>query len=423
MRLLFLALITLLVTALGITWLFREPGYVFIAYGRDSIQMSLALFAILAGIAFVLLYVLIRFVINSLLMPGYLSAWNRRRLAERDRKGLIRGLIDLAEGNWSAAERRLARTARRSDTPLLNYLAAARAAQMTGGYERRDDYLRLAIESDPQAKVAVGLSQAELQLAHNQTEQALATLKQLNRGYPRHDYVLKLLAEVYHRLEEWDKLFKTLKRLRGSKLLEPDKLEAIERDALLAKLHEAAKSGNPTRLEGVWSRLPKAARRRPGLVRVYAQALIELKAWEQAAAVLEHTLNRQWDEELAYLYGRIEFSDANAAAARAEHWLKNHEHSASLLLSLGRLNKRARLWGKARSFLESSLGLEPRPETYRELGDLLEQVGEPHNAELCYRAGLLLAVDKVAEPPRLLPAQPAEANKTSVVEAPDVYSV
>jgi HemY protein len=75
---------------------------------------------------------------------------------------------------------------------------------------------------------------------------------------------------------------------------------------------------------------------------------------------------------------------------QAEHWLKGRENNANLLLALGRLAIRCELWGKARSYLQASLGSHELAETYRELGQLLDKLNEPELAADCYRKGLLL---------------------------------
>jgi HemY protein len=58
------------------------------------------------------------------------------------------------------------------------------------------------------------------------------------------------------------------------------------------------------------------------------------------------------------------------------------------------------LWGKARSCLESSLGLSPSPEAYALYGDLLTQLGEHEAALAAFRAGLELVS------PTAVPAMP-----------------
>lgn len=420
MRLLLIGLATLLLTGLAAQWVVREPGYVLIAYGRTSVELSLVLFVVLSVLAFALLYIALRALVRTWQLPRELERLRATRRRERARRGLTRGLIELAEGRWAQGERLLVRSAKRSQTPLLNYLAAARAAQMQRAYARRDEYLRRAIESDPQADVAVGLTQAELQLAHRQFEHSLATLNHLKQLAPRHSYADRLLARLYRRLEDWEPLFELLPGLRRAEVLEAAELEELEQAAACGLL---ARADSRQRVEEIWKALPRRSRERPALVAAHARALVRLKDTEPAEALLRAALNRAWDEDLAEAYGHIPHSDPSRPLAQAEAWLKEHGRSPALLLTLGRLCRQARLWGKARIYLESSLGLRPRPETYRELGELLEEMGHAEQAQECYRKGLRLAVEGVAEPLARLPAKAAESRPRRPVEHdPDVFS-
>ena len=110
---------------------------------------------------------------------------------------ITRGYIEVAEGNFAKGEKLLTRGVRESETPLLNYLAAARAAQLQGDLERRDSWLTMAYEQEPGAASAILLTQAELQISNNELEAALATLQQLREMSPRNAEALKLLAELY----------------------------------------------------------------------------------------------------------------------------------------------------------------------------------------------------------------------------------
>lgn len=106
-----------------------------------------------------------------------------------------------------------------SDTPLLNYLTAARAAQNMGDNQLRDNFLREAQQSMPEAKIAVELTQAELQLSNHQWEQALATLKHLHAIAPRHPYVLMLMMRLYQEVKDWPQLIALLPNLKSIKSL------------------------------------------------------------------------------------------------------------------------------------------------------------------------------------------------------------
>ena len=72
---------------------------------------------------------------------------------------------------------------------------------------------------------------------------------------------------------------------------------------------------------------------------------------------------------------------------------------------------RTELWGKARSYLESSLALRPSPEAFQLFGQLLEYLGEVDNASDAYRSGLSLAWDPGATLPAL-EGPAAKGNKS-----------
>jgi hypothetical protein len=61
------------------------------------------------------------------------------------------------------------------------------------------------------------------------------------------------------------------------------------------------------------------------------------------------------------------------------------------------------LWGKARSYLESSLALAPDPSSYALYGRLLTQLGERERAESAFRSGLGLLSQTDFDVPALNP--------------------
>ncbi len=77
------------------------------------------------------------------------------------------------------------------------YLVAAKAAQELGALDRRDGYLHQALRVAPDAKVAILLTQAELQYEQGQYEYCLVTLHELQKLAPHNRQLLKLSASVY----------------------------------------------------------------------------------------------------------------------------------------------------------------------------------------------------------------------------------
>lgn len=396
MRWLAIALLLLVVAVGAAVLLQQDPAHVRVALGAWTIETTLAFALAVLVVAFVLLHYLLRVAGMLLRTPRSWRRGRRGHRAEKARRGLTRGLIEMAEGRWEQAERLLTRHAAESDTPLLNYLAAARAAQQAGAYERRDRYLKAAIDANPEADVAVSLTQAELQLAHHQTEHALATLTRLRGLAPQHTYVMRLLSRLYAELDDWDRLAELLPELRRRRVLPQQRLDALERSAALGRLARAA--GTTERLSEIWDSLPRHMREDEEVVQAYVRHLIAAGGHATAERRLRQFLGKRWDETLARDYGLVRLDDAARQLDHAEAWLRDRGRSPMLLLTLGRLCVRNRLWGKARIYLESSISTAPRAETYYELARLLDELGETGAAREQYRAGLALAVEGEAPP-------------------------
>jgi HemY protein len=369
----------------------KDNGYILIGYDVWTMEGSLALFILLDVIVFVLLYITIRFFIRLWQTPGTIKSWNHHRQIRLAQQSLTRGLLEMAEGDWKGAEKRLLKHAVNAETPLLNYLAAARAAQLQGAHERRDQYLQLAHESMPSADIAVSLTQAELQLAHQQLEQALATLKHLKSIAPKHVYVLKLLSELYQQLGDWQQLKELLPELKKRRACSENELEMLENRIHQFSLQQAA-GKDLKALEHAWKKIPRRKRINKNLVIDYARHLVSLNEPDKAVKEISQCLGKhrdeEWDEEILSAYGNINGADPSSQLTVAENWLKIKPSNPALLLMLGRLSLKAKLWGKARSYLEASLEIQPTVNTYHELGNLLEQMGETDKARDYYRLGL-----------------------------------
>lgn len=362
----------------------EDPGYVLLAWGDWTAESTLSLLLVALVIGFALTYMAVRLLVGSWHLPGRMARWRRQQRAEKARRSTQQGLLALAEGNWKRAERYLIRDAADSEIPLINYLGAARAAQKQGADDRRDDYLARAHKSMPEAELAVGLTQAEVQLSHGQSEHALATLMHLRSVAPRHGYVLNLLRRLYERLGSWKELLELIPELRRQKAMEPRAIDALERRVHAELLKQAASADA---LREAWERVPRG-QRDGELLRLYVSGLMHVGEDEEAEKLLRDGIRQVWDPELVRLYGLVKTRDPNRQLTTAEVWLADHDRQPDLLLTLGRLALRAQLWGKARAYLEASLGAESRPETYCELGHLLNRLGEAGQAVECYRKGL-----------------------------------
>jgi HemY protein len=378
---------------------FDDRDYVVIGYDQWLVQTSLTTFVVILALSFVPLYFLIRLLRGVWVSPRSLRAWGRYRRERRANRFLTQGLTSLAEGRWRIAEDRLKKSLDLG-APLLGYLGAARAAQALGATHRRDHYLRLAsANGSPRSELAVAVTQAELQISDDQKEQALATLMHLRSQAPSHDYVLELLKQVFEELKDWKRLLDVIPAMRKRKLVTRNEALVVEMEAFSELLKQTARLGKVAELKWFWDSIPLENRSKPELIALYARCLIAQNDPKTPEPILRAALDHAWDEDLACLYGLTEGEDVKRQLIHAEKWLKKHEESATLLLTLGRICARGRLWGKARSYLEASLAIEQRAETYSVLSDMLYELDDHETAAQCARSGLHLATGMTAASP------------------------
>ncbi|SEH07591.1 heme biosynthesis HemY N-terminal domain-containing protein [Candidatus Venteria ishoeyi] len=380
------SLLIVLSVAVGLALLaYDDPGFVVISRGPWTVEGSLAVFSMLVLLSFILLYFLIRLWHGLWYLPERWQSRYQKKMRTRAQLALQQGFTELVEGQWKKAGRSFLR----SQPQFLHYLGAAFASQRLGQINKRDKHLEKALEYSPsEYQLSVSLLQSQLQIEQQQYNLALATLKPLHEKMPQQVQVLGLLAQVYKHLGSWANLAALLPDLRKRKVLDAQQLQVLEIKAVQGILTEAAQQSlEALRLN--WERLPKASRLQPAIAACYARKLLQEGQTEAVEGLLRDTLKQHWDKDLLSLYAHVN-TNPTQQLSRAESWLKQHDQDPFLLLTLGQLSTRNRLWGKAQQYLEASLALEKLPETYQALGDLMLQMGETQRGADYYRQGLSL---------------------------------
>jgi HemY protein len=392
-------IIIALALALGVAAIWAadfEPGFVLLQYGQWSLETSLVVFTAIYILLVVAGYLALRSLMLLKQTPKRINAWKTTQRQKRANRALTRGLITLEEGRWTEAERILVRHATHSETPLLHYLAAARAAQKQQAPERRDNYLRLAHETTEGADIAVGVVQAELQLSAGQKEQALATLQHLREVAPKHPYVLQLLQSLYQDMDQWQEMQSVLPDLRKRHVLERNEVAALDQEAAVGQLQMALAKQDWQKMAEVWEKSSSKARQTEAMLVPYVNGLIQQDQEERAIAQIEQFMRNNWSNKLVYLYGVLTQGDLLARLATAEKWLKANPDNACLLLTVGRLAKANQLWTKAEEYLQQSIRLDAKGETYQVLAEVQLALDKNEAAADTYKQGLTLMLSSDA---------------------------
>jgi len=387
------SLLLLIALALGVAaaiGLQADPGYVLLRWGGWLLESSLLGFlAALIGLALAV-QLLVRLLFAGLRLPSLMRERMQRRRDERARLSFEAGLKLLLEGRFARAEIELVRRAADHREGALNYLLAARAAQRQSATDRRDHYLTQALPGEPRA-VASALARAEFHLERDELLPARGVLRALHEREPDHVYALELLAQTEARSEDWE----SLRRLLALPAALPALGQTRHRDlavmACAGLMRTAVREARLQTLKSLWE-TSGVLRGQPALRRAYARGLIALNAHAEAAAQIAQGLREGWDGELALLHGELVPTDATAHLAAIEHWLAEFGEKPELLWVAGRVCARARLWGKARSYLGALRQAQPTPAVYRELAQLAEATNNPAEAAALHKQGLELAL-------------------------------
>ena len=395
------SLVVLVGSVLLVSLIEYDPGYVLISFGNYTLETSVWIGLAAFLLLFAVVYGFFSLLRRSIGGGNALGRWLSGRENRRTQQQTTQGLIAYIEGNWQAAQRILERAAAKSETPLVNYLVAARASHALGDVGQTKEFLKLAEQSTSGAGIAVGLTQAELQLRSGQLEQSLATLTRVRRNVDKHPYVLTLLKSVYVGLKDWQQVLALIPELKKHKVMSVEELQKLELMASKESLIETARMRDCSldKLQKQWQRLPKAAMRNSEVVACYARQLMNAGCMVEAEKLIRTQLKRDWNKSLVNLYGLVAGEDLGKQLIHAEHWLQERNGDAALLLCLGRLSLRNSLWGKAREYFEHSRKLENGSEVCAELGRLLAHLGEHAQSNAYFEQGLMLATDGLPELP------------------------
>lgn len=398
-RLFFLFVICLF----GGAWLFQlaanTPGYLLVVVGNTSVEVSIW-FALVVVMALSLaLWLIFRLLHGSIRGVGLHLGKVFVGSEKRAQRQMSSGFIHFFEGNWKQALRLLNKSAQKSPAPLLNYLGAARSAYELGNVQQANDLLLKAEQEAPDAALSVILSQARMQFAAKRFEQCAATLERGKKLAPRNSVVLDLLSQVYTQLQDWKSLEKILPLMNQHALMKSSELEKISAMVYEHLIQQAGQAADVESIKLAWHKTPKQWQNDPGVLLTYIDLLDKFGEHDEAELILRKGLQKYWDNRLVLRYGLLQSSDVMRQLLKAEGWLQERPGNADLMLTLGRLAMRNRLWGKAKDYFASSLKLQASPAAYAEMARLLASLGEHEKSTDYYQKGLLMAASQLPELP------------------------
>lgn len=394
----------------------NDPGYLLISFGSYTFETSL--FALLiVGVILYLLFKLLGIFLQwlnpkNIFQFGY--RLNKKRKA-RVRSNSIEGLLYFVRGNWQSSYNVLTKSLDDKDASVVNYLAAAYAAQEIGSNDNWMELLEEAEEKYPNAKSTTMYFKAHLLFRKGKLEQSVAVLEQLKESSINDPSLLNLLKEVYIGLQDWQALKKLLPTLRKNKLVDSSEIEQMQKRIFIEELYicfnrreSASKTDILMQLKGLWKKALPKYREDEKVVGHFLDLLVLLDAKAEAVGAIETAISKRWSDALIVRYGELDFGTSSQQLLIAEAWLRTRPADANLMLCLGRISMRNELWAKAKEYYQASINLAPTADAYGELSRLLKNLGEVEASEICLQNYGDLIGSRLTDLP--LPSQNKIAN-------------
>ena len=368
-----------------------NDGYVLLVFPPYRAEVSLNLFVLALVGLFLSLYIASRALAVTFGLPQRVRQYRERRHLEKAGQVFQDAVRLLFEGRFGQALKKANEAYEAGTARGLSALIAARAAQRMRESEKQQDWMARAMSDDPRNEAATLMLEAEMMNESRRFSEALVALDRLQNKQGRHIAALRLELRARQGVGDWDGVLKLTRQLAKRDALPAEVVREIRTQAHLGNI--AKRADDELQLTAYLRALP-VEERGQRVVLAAARALVAQGADGEAQklieAVLDATDNDGWQSELLGIYGRLSGGELTGRIAKAEAWLRSHPDDARLLDALGRMCLQQRLWGKAQSYLEASLAVEPTQQAHLELARLADQLERPEEANKHYRASALL---------------------------------
>ena len=359
-------------------------GYVVIVVPPWRVELSVMLFAIIIAVAFAATYAILRLAGWVYRLRRVLRAKRKERQRNKSRIALYSSLKSLFSGQFRLAEQyaRAAMSANEAHdgTRDLAATVAAWAAHEGGNSNAAVPYLeRIRSAGSSEMRDA---SMAYMLLSEGRAKDALTLLKDLAVTAPKNPGVLKMKVEAEVAEKAWEDVLASLGPLTKSGLMPESAAQQLRLNAELNLIK--SRPANRDLIMSTWESVSPGSRHDVAIAVTVARRLIGLGCGNDAKDVIDATIDARgsagWDSSLAAVYADCKSDSTLAQIDLAERWLRQHAREPVLLATLGKLCMRQALWGKAQSYLEASVALEPTLDAHMALARLMEQIGKRDEA-------------------------------------------
>jgi len=353
----------------------RDPGYVLIAYDGASVQTGLWVMLLMLVVTFALAYALLRLLRvlanSTTVFDGWRGARRLRRGAEMTR----RGLLYFQEGDLDRAEKFLVAGAGHGGNAIVNFLTAAKAANLRGDHMARASLMAQA-RAQAGEQQAVWIAEAEMALTRGDFESVPGILVRAKQ----HPFVVRMIADAYEGSGDVESLVDLLSRLRT---IDPARAERLEVSAGCAALQRCASADAA---KAIYKQLNN--KQSEPIVLAYAASLRRLREEDIAEKNLREAIEHHLSPRLLSAYAEMGRETLAVRMKTATGWARRHPGDAAVLACAGRIAVVGSQLEQAEQYLERSLKVRPTSIVYRALGEVSGLAGDYERSSEMLRLAL-----------------------------------
>ncbi|MBT06182.1 MAG: hypothetical protein CMM32_04615 [Rhodospirillaceae bacterium] len=376
-------------------WIAEQSGHIRMIWGGYLVEASVTVFfwlAIAVVVFSILVFELVRIIVGA---PKRLFKARKARAQTRGYRALMRGMVAVAAGDASAAEKEAKRVEALDVARPLRLLLSAQSSLLAGDNAGANESFQSML-SDPESAF-LGLRGLLVQALRNgEVERSIDLAREAYRLNSDADWVLRNLIELEIRGRNWSEAEKVLHTAQRRKIINSSEFPKRLALILFHRATTVLEEGFQRRAERL---VLRALRLRPGFlpaVRLGVRLLLCSDRPRKAKLLVRDAWEVEKHPEVAELYVKIFEPETSLDRLRALETLvaSNPYHPEALLITAdAALN--ASLWGTAREKLGRIVEAQPDRRLCR-LMARLEQL--EHGDEDAARQWLLKATKAQDQP-------------------------
>lgn len=393
----FLWFFGLFASAVGLAVLVRyNVSNVVIFFPPYRIDFSLNFFLLILLLFLFVMYFIMRAVVIARRLPAQAAEYRRKKREDEGNTALRDAMKALFEGRFVQAEKSAVKAQELPENAGNAALIGARAAHFLSQGGRRDAFLA-SLEKDESFRTARLMTSLELLVRDRQTRPALDILNELNASGTRHVQAQRWALKAHQQAKNWNEVLKLVQSLDKHHAIKPvlaDRLrEMAYADLFSSGLYDAES------VRRLWQKVPEADRVRPYIAVRAAKAFTAAGLGDEARELLATAIQSDFDDRLIRAYRASAAETGSEALLKqienCEIWMGAHPADLELILTLGALCFKEKLWGKAQNNLDRVIYNQNDPAVLREahflLAQLHETLGRAEEAAKHYKASALAA--------------------------------